>query len=314
MLLSLTRSLFRPLAQGPSRHTRSVVGRRWTPHLVTLAVAGGAVYFAEHQPDSLTALEGLKHSLILHNDSAAHSDSRPPSNANAFREDPETSIPFPVTLPLLTPSGPLTLVGLGVRKVSFLRVKVYSAGFYLEDAVLRGLHTTGEWHSFSASHLLTSATAVATDSDSRGPPQLAGEALMRAMLDQPVTCAVRIVPVRNTDFGHLRDGFIRALIARQKIARTNGELNEADETRLAASLQLLKSLFPAQSVPKGQSLILVRTSAGSLVVEYEGRVLGEVRDQWIAREIMLAYFADKDVISPKLKEDVAVGLEELTKR
>ena len=121
--------------------------------------------------------------------------------------------------------------------------------------------------------------------------------------------------------------------------------------RLAASLQLLKSLFPAQSVPKGQSLILVRTSAGSLVVEYEvsdggvtggepaaeligrqGRVLGEVRDQWIAREIMLAYFADKDVISPKvsrsfiqrrrlfahpapqLKEDVAVGLEELTKR
>lgn len=174
---------------------------------------------------------------------------------------------------------------------------------------------------------------------------------MEKLLGGPVSCAVRIVPVRNTDFGvrvsapliwspcpniaqHLRDGFTRALAVRQKLARQNGELSEADETvsrhpshsvshsseygaddlqRIAESIQSMKSIFPAQSVPKGKSLVLVRTSTGNLVVEYEGKLLGQVNDPWVAREMMVAYFADKDVISPKLKEDVAHGLEKFTK-
>lgn len=52
-------------------------------------------------------------------------------------------------------------------------------------------------------------------------------------------------------------------------------------------------------------------------------------DPWVSKEMMLAYFADKDVISPKvcydeqgktptdttqLKEDVAAGLEGFIKR
>ena len=53
---------------------------------------------------------------------------------------------FPCSLSLLTQIPPLTLVGLGVRKVSFLRVKVYSAGFYLEEAVSKGLHNIEGWH------------------------------------------------------------------------------------------------------------------------------------------------------------------------
>jgi len=61
-------------------------------------------------------------------------------------EDPETSTPFPLSLNLLTPTPPLTLIGLGVRKVSFLRVKVYSAGFYLEESALRGLDNIEGWH------------------------------------------------------------------------------------------------------------------------------------------------------------------------
>ena len=66
----------------------------------------------------------------------------------------------------------------------------------------------------------------------------------------------------------------------------------------------------------------------------KGKVLGRVDDTWVARELILAYFADKDVISPKvggefrsgriacadaissgsqMKEDVAHGLEEFIK-
>lgn len=58
-------------------------------------------------------------------------------------------------------------------------------------------------------------------------------------------------------------------------------------------------------------------------------MLGQLDDPWVSKEMMLAYFADKDVISPKvcydeqgktptdttqLKEDVAAGLEGFIKR
>ena len=35
--------------------------------------------------------------------------------------------------------------------------------------------------------------------------------------------------------------------------------------------------------------------------EEQGKVLGQIHDTWVAREMMLAYFADKDVISPKVR-------------
>jgi len=32
----------------------------------------------------------------------------------------------------------------------------------------------------------------------------------------------------------------------------------------------------------------------------QGKLLGEVNDPWMSRELMLAYFADEGVISPKV--------------
>jgi hypothetical protein len=64
------------------------------------------------------------------------------------------------------------------------------------------------------------------------------------------------------------------------------------------------------------------------MADIRGTVLGSVNDSWMAKELMVAYFADKDVISPKvshhrnvmsgqltsqLKQDVATGFEELMK-
>lgn len=52
--------------------------------------------------------------------------------------DPTSSIPFPVTI--TTPSGKkLKLVGTGVRTVSFLGIKVYTGGFYVDEATLARL-------------------------------------------------------------------------------------------------------------------------------------------------------------------------------
>ena len=119
--------------------------------------------FSSHR--FLELATALKRSLIAYADSAAQPDSLSGSRDDdkAFRGgvdfqsspeqllikplvDTDTDTPFPLALSILTPTPALTLVGLGVRKVSFLRVKVYSAGFYLEDSVLGKLDSVEGWH------------------------------------------------------------------------------------------------------------------------------------------------------------------------
>lgn len=48
--------------------------------------------------------------------------------------DPNTSIPFPkiMHIPSRIPISDLSLIGVGVRTVSFLGIKVYSVGFYAD--------------------------------------------------------------------------------------------------------------------------------------------------------------------------------------
>lgn len=50
--------------------------------------------------------------------------------------DPSSSVQHPLSLSTLSTSSPLTLIGVGIRTVSFLRVKVYSAGFYMDQKAL----------------------------------------------------------------------------------------------------------------------------------------------------------------------------------
>jgi hypothetical protein len=83
--------------------------------------------------------------------------------------DDDTGVQFPQSLEL---SPKLSLVGLGVRTVSFLRVKVYSAAFYIEDRVLQSLQKVPGWQTFSAQ-------------------QIGDEALISTLL-QTSDCAIRI--------------------------------------------------------------------------------------------------------------------------
>ena len=74
-------------------------------------------------------------------------------------------------------------MGLGVRKVSFLRVKVYSAGFYVEESALGRLGTFPGWKAFTAASLINPKS---------GDALIQGEDLMASLLDQGVACAIRI--------------------------------------------------------------------------------------------------------------------------
>jgi hypothetical protein len=221
----------------------------------------------------------------------------------SVRIDPSTSQPFPLVLPTPITSLPssckeLILVGLGVRAVSFLRVKVYVAGLYIDAKALESLTSVEGWKGFEKAWMM----------GNKGDHS--GEKLMAALLDQGITCAIRIVPVRSTDFGHLRDGFTRAIQGRAKLARKQSKLDESTDEALSNSLQALKEAFPRTSLPKGQPLDLIFTPSTvtgglDLILEEGGKVLGKVESprgsmesQYsVARQLILAYLADKDEIS-----------------
>merc|ERR1712093_900000 len=202
--------------------------------------------------------------------------------------DPDTSMAFPASLSTPNTSGALELVGLGVRVVSFLRVQVYSVGAYFSPLALN---------------------KVKALSGLKGPDN--GEILVASLLDMPYDMAIRIVPVKNTDHSHLRDGFVRAMMARLSLASKNGSISSEEAETAGASIETFKGFFPNGKVPKGKSMLLIRRgSDGALLIEYEGKLLGTFENPFLSKQMMLAYFAENGKeISPKMKADVLAGLE-----
>ncbi|PVG02288.1 hypothetical protein CPB86DRAFT_751770 [Serendipita vermifera] len=192
-----------------------------------------------------------------------------------YKKDPATDVEFPTSLEL-PGTPPLTLLGLGVRTVSFLGLKVYSVGFYAD---------------------LNQPGFALTET---GTPDEQIEHVVRN-----TTCALRIVPVRSTSHTHLRDGFIRAIQARVTLARQSGYLTPEEEDALNQPIQVMKGLFPNVSLPKHKPLHAVLTAPnainGSRTLYFPE--LGRVENAWVANEFFLSYFSGKG-ISPPMKKSV----------
>ncbi|KAF8418825.1 chalcone-flavanone isomerase-domain-containing protein [Tirmania nivea] len=187
-------------------------------------------------------------------------------------------------------AGEYVLLGWGVRTVSFLRVQVYVAGLYIHRGDLPLLHR----------RLLAGPA----------PPTSAAAALM----GPPVRTLLRIVPVRNTDWAHLRDGFVRAVLA-------HALPDDHDHEDFSAALAAFKALFrPAaqqlpRAVPAGAPLLLVRGRRGGIALLYAGAGpadaaarLGALPATAIARALWEGYLGAGSVASEDLRAGVCEGL------
>jgi hypothetical protein len=211
-----------------------------------------------------------------------------------------------------------TLVGLGLRSVSFLGIQVYVVGYYIATSDIAAIQ----------SRLVKRVNPIATT-------LVAGERdeLRRALLDPaesdklwdellrdglPARSAFRVVPVRDTDFHHLRDGFVRAVQARS--AQVGVASGPADDDGFGEAMKEFRALFNRGRVPKKKELLLVRDKGGLMTVAYddgsaeEPQLLGSVADERVSRAIWLNYLAGSKVASEPARKSIVEGVMEFVER
>ncbi|KAL2754178.1 hypothetical protein ACRALDRAFT_2109005 [Sodiomyces alcalophilus JCM 7366] len=207
-----------------------------------------------------------------------------------------------------------TLVGLGVRSVSFLSINVYVLGYYVATADIAALQR----------HLVSkvdpiATTLVPTERDSLRASLLdpaEGEATwVEVLKDLGCRSAVRIVPVRDTDFHHLRDGFVRAIQA-----RSSTDKKAFGDDAFGEAMREFRGMFTRGKVPKQGEMILCRDAKGRLDVLYDdgsgkGRqLLGRVDDERVSRLLWLNYLAGSKVASEEARKNIVDGVMEFVER
>jgi hypothetical protein len=200
--------------------------------------------------------------------------------------DPATSIAFPKTMRI--PSNiripPLTLVGVGVRRVSFLGVKVYSVAFYAD---------------LDNQNLVIPRNMSPDDK------------IMHIIRNS--ACVIRIVPTRSTSYTHLRDAFMRALQARLSEGIKKGKITKETAQAASSPMRTLKSLFPNAPLAKYSPLdIFLAAPMPNRPRRLVFRDLGSIESDWVATEFVLNYF-DKDGPSPALKESAFEFIKSFSK-
>ncbi|KAK3366234.1 chalcone-flavanone isomerase-domain-containing protein [Lasiosphaeria ovina] len=215
-----------------------------------------------------------------------------------------------------------TLVGLGLRTVTFIGIQVYVVGYYVATPDIAALQSalTKKVNPIATTLVPGERDELRTALlDPAGSEQAWGELLAKGI---PARSAFRVVPVRDTDFHHLRDGFVRAIQARtQSLPR-----QAAQDEEFGEAMRQFRAVFNRGSVPKRKELILLRDENGKLSIAYDdggskkegrpagSRLIGVIDDERVSRALWLNYLAGSKVASEPARRSIVEGLMEFVER
>ncbi|KAJ9132576.1 Chalcone isomerase [Coniochaeta hoffmannii] len=267
--------------------------------------------------DPLASAEAADRKVVVHDDRGhemvATGNSTVPHFPRTIELPLSSSYASDSSATSTAPTTEYSLVGLGLRSVSFLGIQVYVVGYYVATSDIAALQST----------LIKRVNAIATTLVPGERDQLRsalldpaqGEEIWNELLERgiPARSAFRVVPVRDTDFHHLRDGFVRAIQAKSAAVGDHGD-------DFGKSVADFRGLFNRGSVPKRKELLLLRDGQGRLSVVYDdgrkaGRqLLGTVEDERISRALWLNYLAGKKVASEPARKSIVEGIMEFVER
>ncbi|VVT57401.1 uncharacterized protein SAPINGB_P005677 [Magnusiomyces paraingens] len=237
---------------------------------------------------------------------------------------PQTKCPpFPSTISLSDCQSSSTcyeLLGVGVRTVSFLSFHVYAVGIYIAKNDIQLAH--------SILNFSTKDFSSGSLKDALFDPDL-GTKVISHLLDHGVRFDIRIVPVRNTDFSHLRDGFVRGVLnhSHYKELINHPAISMSDPAHvklideMGQGVNQLKIAFSRKmSVPKYNIIHLVHDSNASLKISYfaaqaedpaKETILGTVEDPNVSKILILHYLTGKNPASESARSNAINGLTSL---
>ncbi|CUM48372.1 unnamed protein product [Debaryomyces tyrocola] len=193
------------------------------------------------------------------------------------------------------------LLGYGVRSVTFVNFKVYGIGLYIANDDVSKTKKI-----LSPDYLSTFGTENHSLRELLSDPEFSAQ-LISKLLNENVRFAVRISPVRNTDFNHLKDGLIKSILAHPE-SKENKEI-------VSNGLEELRNVFSGYrgSVPKNHVLWLEILKQGSLSISYENPVknelisMGQVKEPIISKLLFLQYLSGKKPLSEPLRKSCNDG-------
>jgi hypothetical protein len=217
---------------------------------------------------------------------------------------PDTKVdPFPVQLTVAT-GQKYDLLGVGVRTVSFLSFHVYALGIYINDD-----------DRLVAKDILAQAGVSREEREKALLDPNEGGEIMAKLLNRGVRFLIRIVPVRNTDFGHMRDGFVRTTMAHPRFKE------EGNNEDVGHGISELKRAFGRKrTIPKGRILYLDRAADGTLAVYFydalseNGHIpelLGTVSQPLVSELLFLQYTSGSKPSSESARQNAVKGLSAL---
>ncbi|KID75753.1 Altered inheritance of mitochondria protein 18 [Metarhizium brunneum] len=266
---------------------------------------------------------GEKRKVVLHDEEGREIVPTGYSVVPAFPRTMELDLPGastaagPVAASVANSAGvEYTLVGLGMRTVTFIGIQVYLVGFYVATQDIERLQ-----HYLVKKINPLATTLIPSEKDALRKAlrdAAEGEQTWDSILREAgCRTAFRIVPVRDTDFHHLRDGFVRAIQAR------SGRGNAYSDEAFGAAMKEFKIFFNRGQVPKRKELLLSRDANGTLAVLYgEGghkqqvgrSLMGTLSDERLSRLLWLNYLAGDKVASEGARDNIIEGIMEFVER
>ncbi|KAL0256998.1 Altered inheritance of mitochondria protein 18 mitochondrial [Diplodia seriata] len=224
-----------------------------------------------------------------------------------------------------------TLLGLGIRSVSFLSIQVYVVGLYVETSALPRLQAA------LIKEVNPMASALIPGEKDQLRKRLVdpedSNTIWESLLKNPqlrANMAFRIVPTRDTNFAHLRDGLVRGITKRMQESNIAAQQAKADpefnDEAFGQAMKDFKALFNSRGkAGKGSVLLLRRDAKGALDMFYQAtgkdgsnmgplEALGTVNDERLTRLSWLLYLGGKNVSSEGARKHVVDGCLELVER
>jgi len=245
-----------------------------------------------------------------------------PSSSSSAADPAATPVSSTPGLGAQSTEEDYTLLGLGIRTVSFLSIQVYVLGLYIRTSDLGTLQEAFIKHARSnpSSSSLIPSEREALQAALLDPAQSL-QIWEKILQSTGTRSCVRIVPTRGTDFNHLRDGWVRGITARtQELSRAGASTaKEYEDESFGQAMKAFQALLSGRGkAPKGSTILLTRDESGRLGVVYDHagvkEVLGGLEDERVARQVWLGYLGGKNVSSEGARKSVVEGVGELVAR